>query len=44
MKSLDVVTRKIQEQNRSLNDLFAEGAEIAARLQHKKVAPGTKKR
>ncbi len=44
MKALDQVTRKIQEQNRSINDLFAEGAEMANRLQNKKVAPGTKKR
>lgn len=32
MKSLENVTRKIQEQNASINDLLAEGNEIAARL------------
>ena len=32
MKSLDAVTRKIQEQNASINDLLAEGNEIATRL------------
>ncbi len=32
MKSLEAVTRKIQEQNASINDLLAEGNEIALRL------------
>ena len=32
LKSLEAVTRKIQEQNASINDLLAEGTEIAARL------------
>ena len=32
MKALEAVTRKIQEQNESINDLLAEGNEIAARL------------
>ena len=32
MKSLETVTRKIQEQNASINDLLAEGNEIASRL------------
>lgn len=44
MKALEQVTRKIQEQNRSINDLLAEGSEIAGRMHNKKVAPGTKKR
>jgi len=44
MKALATVTAKIQEQNRSLNDLLAEGTEIANRLANKKVAPkGTKR-
>lgn len=32
MKALEAVTRRIQEQNASINDLFAEGTEIANRL------------
>ncbi|MBS1148822.1 MAG: hypothetical protein H6Q89_520 [Myxococcaceae bacterium] len=32
MKALENVTRKIQEQNASINDLLAEGNEIANRL------------
>ncbi len=32
MKSLETVTQKIQEQNASINDLLAEGNEIANRL------------
>ncbi len=32
MKALENVTRKIQEQNASINDLLAEGTEIANRL------------
>ncbi len=32
LKSLEAVTRKIQEQNASINDLLAEGNEIALRL------------
>ncbi|MCA3012698.1 MAG: hypothetical protein INH41_09910 [Myxococcaceae bacterium] len=49
-KSLEVVTQKIQAQNASINDLLAEGAEIAKRLQEKmsaaskSVAPALKKR
>ena len=45
MKSLATVTKKIQDQNRSLSDLLAEGAEIAGRLRDKmKVASKDKKR
>lgn len=47
MKSLEVVTQKIQEQNASINDLLAEGNEIAARLKKSaaaKVASRDKKR
>lgn len=49
-KALEQVTQKIQAQNASINDLLAEGAEIAKRLQEKMsaaskaVAPGTKRR
>ena len=49
-KSLEVVTQKIQAQNASINDLLAEGADIARRLQEKMtaaskgVAPQTKRR
>ena len=32
MKALETVTKKIQEQNASINDLLAEGNEIANRL------------
>ena len=32
MKALETVTRKIQEQNASINDLLAEGNDIANRL------------
>ena len=32
MKALETVTQKIQEQNASINDLLAEGNEIANRL------------
>ena len=32
MKALEIVTQKIQEQNASINDLLAEGNEIANRL------------
>jgi hypothetical protein len=32
MKALEAVTQKIQEQNASINDLLAEGNEIANRL------------
>ena len=35
MKALDSVTNRIQEQNASINDLLAEGAEIASRLKNK---------
>ncbi|MFZ5440610.1 MAG: hypothetical protein ACOZQL_11420 [Myxococcota bacterium] len=34
-KSLEAVTQKIRAQNASINDLLAEGAEIAKRLQEK---------
>ncbi|MGV3620642.1 MAG: hypothetical protein ACO1OB_07485 [Archangium sp.] len=34
-KSLETVTSKIRAQNASINDLLAEGAEIAKRLQEK---------
>jgi septal ring factor EnvC (AmiA/AmiB activator) len=37
-KALEVVTQKIQAQNASINDLLAEGAEIAQRLQEKMTA------
>jgi septal ring factor EnvC (AmiA/AmiB activator) len=49
-KALEVVTQKIQAQNASINDLLAEGAEIAQRLQEKmtaaskSVAPPPKRR
>jgi septal ring factor EnvC (AmiA/AmiB activator) len=49
-KALEVVTQKIQAQNASINDLLAEGAEIAQRLQEKmttaskSVAPAPKRR
>ncbi|MDX2014328.1 MAG: hypothetical protein SFW67_29280 [Myxococcaceae bacterium] len=49
-KALEVVTQKIQAQNASINDLLAEGAEIAKRLQEKmtaaskSVAPPVKRR
>jgi hypothetical protein len=35
MKALDVVTKKIQEQNASINELLAEGAEVASKLKGK---------
>lgn len=49
MKALEIVTRKIQEQNASINDLLAEGNEIANRLKKtaatkSAVASQTKKR
>jgi hypothetical protein len=34
-KSLEGVTQKIRDQNASINDLLAEGADIAKRLQEK---------
>ena len=49
-KALEQVTNKLQQQNASINDLLAEGAEIAKRLQEKMtaaskgVAQGSKKR
>ena len=49
-KALEAVTQKIRAQNASINDLLAEGADIAKRLQQrmsqsgKGVAPGQKKR
>lgn len=39
MKALDAVTKRIQEQNASINDLFAEGNEIANRLARRTAAP-----
>ena len=49
-KLLDGVTQKIRAQNNSINDLLAEGTEIAKRLQEKMssaskgLAGGVKKR
>jgi peptidoglycan hydrolase CwlO-like protein len=43
LKALEVVTKKIQEQNASINDLLSEGAEVASRLKPKLVT-GPKKR
>ena len=47
-KALEAITRQIQAQNASINDLLAEGAEIAKRLQQKMqskaVAPPQKKK
>jgi hypothetical protein len=43
LKALEVVTKKIQEQNASINDLLSEGAEVASRLKGK-LATGAKKR
>jgi hypothetical protein len=43
MKALDVVTKKIQEQNASINELLAEGAEVASKLKGK-LASAPKKR
>jgi len=43
LKALDVVTKKIQEQNASINDLLAEGAEVASKLKGK-LASAPKKR
>ena len=43
LKALEVVTKKIQEQNASINDLLSEGAEVASRLKGK-LATGQKKR
>lgn len=49
-KALEAVTAKIRAQNASINDLLAEGADIAQRLQEKMaraskaVAPPQKKR
>ena len=34
-KALEAVTSKIQAQNASINDLLAEGADIAKRLQQR---------
>jgi len=39
-KSLEAVTNKIRAQNASINDLLAEGADIAKRLQQKMAAKG----
>ena len=38
-KALEAVTNRIQAQNASINDLLAEGADIARRLQEKMQAP-----
>ncbi len=43
LKALEVVTKKIQEQNASINDLLSEGAEVASRLKGK-LATAPKKR
>ena len=43
LKALEVVTKKIQEQNQSINDLLSEGAEVASRLKGK-LATAPKKR
>jgi hypothetical protein len=43
LKALEQVTKRIQEQNASINDLLSEGAEIASRLKGK-LATGSKKR
>lgn len=39
-KALEAVTNKIRAQNASINDLLAEGADIAKRLQQKMAAKG----
>ena len=50
MKALESVTNRIQEQNASINDLLAEGAELASKLKGRlattktPLAPGGKKR
>lgn len=38
-KALDQVTQRIRAQNASINDLLAEGADIAQRLQEKMARP-----
>jgi hypothetical protein len=38
-KALEQVTRRIQEQNATINDLLSEGAEIAKVLQEKMTSP-----
>lgn len=43
LKALEVVTKKIQDQNASINELLSEGAEVASRLKGK-LATGPKKR
>jgi hypothetical protein len=43
MKALDVVTKKIQEQNATINDLLAEGAEVASKLKGKLATPPKKR-
>jgi predicted nucleic acid-binding Zn-ribbon protein len=43
LKALENVTKKIQEQNASINDLLSEGAEVASRLKGK-LATTAKKR
>jgi hypothetical protein len=43
LKALEVVTKKIQEQNASINDLLSEGAEVASKLKGK-LATTAKKR
>lgn len=43
LKALETVTKKIQEQNQSINDLLSEGAEVASRLKPKLVTGPKKK-
>lgn len=44
LKALEAVTKRIQEQNASINDLLSEGADVAAKLKEKmsKTAVATK--
>ena len=35
LKALEAVTKRIQEQNASINDLLSEGADVAAKLKEK---------
>lgn len=44
LKALEAVTKRIQEQNASINDLLSEGAEVATKLKEKmaKTAVATK--
>jgi hypothetical protein len=43
LKALEVVTKKIQEQNASINDLLMEGAEVASKLKGKLVTTPKKR-